>query len=166
MVSPVDEFIQRLGKLTDRWGWGESIGNIWGILLLSSEAITQDDLAEASSYSVALVSSSLSRLEDLGLVASVGRRGKKRLYRAVLSFIDALENFLTRFVDTELTPTVNLLSRRIYEIKEEKQRLNAGRILEEYKKAIAFLTYSVSFMKKHKDLRLDELQQVLQRVGV
>lgn len=156
------EFMRRLGKATSRWGWGESVGCVWGALLVSG-AMTQDQLVKVSGFSVALVSSSLSWLEERGFVTSAGRRGRKRLYVAVLSFVDALESFLRRFIDIDITPAVEVLSKRIHEIKDVEQRSNAERILEEYQKGKVFIDTLLNLMKKHKDLRLEKLMQALPR---
>ena len=157
------EFVTRLGKATSRWGLGESVGCVWGTLLFSGSALTQKELVEASGYSVALVSSSLSRLKELGFVASAGRRGRKRLYVAVMSVVDGLESFLKRFVDMEIVPTVKILSERIHGIKDAKQRSNAERILEEYRRGKVFLDTLLSLMEKHKNLCSNELKQILPR---
>ncbi|MGQ9515554.1 MAG: GbsR/MarR family transcriptional regulator [Thermoproteota archaeon] len=155
------EFMRMLGKATNRWGLRESIGCIWGTLLVSGRALTQEQLAEYSGYSIGLVSSNLSRLEEMGFVRSVGRQGRKKLYVAVMSFVDALENFLKRFIDMDVTPTMGLLSEKIHEIKDAEQRSNVEKILAEYRKARVFLDYLLSMMKKHKDLCLEDLMKVL-----
>jgi len=157
------EFVQRLGRLTDKWGLGECTGGLWGILLVSGDAMTQEELGKASGYSPSLVSVALSRLEELGFVVAAGRRGRKRLYIAVFSFMDALESFLRRIVDNEVTPIVENLSRRLQEIIDQKHRANVERLLEEFEKGKLFITYILSTMKKHKDLHLRELEQALQR---
>jgi len=155
------EFIHRLGKATNRWGLGESVGRVWGALLLAGHAMTQEQLAESSGYSIGLVSSSLSRLEEMGFVTSIGRQGRKRLYVAVMSFVDALESFLKRFVEVEVTPALGILSEKIHEVKDAEQRSNAEKILIEYRKARVFIDTLLTLMKKHKDLCLEELVQVL-----
>jgi len=154
------EFMRRLGKATSRWGWGESVGCVWGALLVSG-TMTQDQLVKVSGFSVALVSSSLSWLEERGFVTSAGKQGRKRLYVPLMSFVGALESFLRRFVDVDVTPAVEVLSGRIHEIKDAEQRLNAERIIEEYQKGRAFIDTLLSLMKKHKDLRLEELMLAL-----
>jgi len=155
------KFVQRLGRLTDKWGLGECTGGLWGILLISGDAMTQEELGKASGYSPSLVSTALSRLVELGFVVVAARRGRKRLYVAVFSFVDALENFFRRFVDNEVTPIVENLSRRIQGISDPKHRANVEQLLREFEKGKLFMTYLLSTMKKHKDLRLGELEQVL-----
>jgi len=163
MDAETMEFVQRLGRLTDKWSLGECTGSLWGILLVSGGAMTQEELRKASGYSPSLVSAALSRLEELGFVVAAGRRGRKRLYLAMFSFVEALENFLRRFVDNEVTPIVGNLSRRLQEISDPKQKANVERILEKFEKGRLFVTSLLSTMNKHKDLHLKELEQVLQQ---
>ncbi|MBO3802650.1 MAG: winged helix-turn-helix transcriptional regulator [Candidatus Brockarchaeota archaeon] len=157
------EFIRRLGKTTDMWGLGESVGCIWGALLVEGRAMTQEQLAKSSGYSIGLVSSTLSRLEEMGFVASVGRQGRKRLYVAAMSFVDALESFLKRFVDFEVVPALGALSEEARGVEDAERRSNAEKIIAEYRKARAFIDSLLSLMKKHKDLGLEELVKVLPR---
>ena len=156
------EFVQRLGRLTYKWGLDECMGNIWGILLVSGDAMTQEDLRKASGYGSAQVSVALSRLEELGFIVTSGRKGRKRLYLAMCSFVDALENFFKRFVDNEVNPIIVNLSRRLQEISDPKYKANMERLVGEFEKGKLFMTYLLSTMKKNKDLQLRELQQVLQ----
>lgn len=156
------EFVQRLGRLTYKWGLDECTGNIWGILLVSGDAMTQEELRKTSGYGSALVSVALSRLDELGFVVTSGRKGRKRLYVAVFTFVDALENFFKRFADNEISPIIVNMSRHLQEISNPKYKANMKRIVGEFERAKLFMTYLLSTMKKHKDLQLEELQQVLQ----
>lgn len=157
------DFVRRLGGLTEKWGLSKCTGDIWGILLVAGDAMTQEDLTKISDYSPAMVSMSLSRLEELGFVIMAGRKDRKRLYTAVFSIVDALENFLKRFVDGEITPIIENSSKRFQEISVLNQRANMERILDEFEKGRFFMTIFLSAMKKHKHLTLDELKKVLPR---
>lgn len=68
-----------------------------------------------------------------------------------------------RFIDVEITPAVEVFSKRIHELKDAKQRLNAEKILEEYRKGRVFIDTLLTLMREHKDRRMDELEQVLLR---
>lgn len=155
------EFIQRLGGLTEKWGLSKCTGDLWGILLVSGEAMTQEDLTKVSSYSPAMISMSLSRLEELGFVITAGRRERKRLYVATFSFVDALENFLVRVVDGDVTPIIENTSRHLQDISVQTQRANMEQVIREFEKGRLFMTLLLSTMKKHKHLNLEELKAVL-----
>jgi len=161
----ITEFVHRLGHLASKWGLGEGTGSLWSILLVTGDAMTQEDLSRASGYSSALVSTALSRLEELGFVVTAGRRGKKRLYLAVISFVDALANFLNGFVSNEITPIIESLSKQSHKISDPKQKANVELMLLEFEKGGLFLTSLLSTMKRHKSLHLGELKQVLQQMN-
>ncbi len=163
MMDPVTtEFVQRLGRLTNKWGLDECTGNLWGILIASGDAMTQEELRKTSGYGSTLVSVALSRLDELGFVVTAGRRGRKRLYVAVFTFMDALENFFKRFADNEINPIIVNLSRSLQEIRDPKYKANMERLVGEFERGKLFMTYLLSTMKKYKDLQLGELQRVLQ----
>lgn len=157
------DFVRRLGGLTEKWGLSKCTGDIWGILLVSGDAMTQEELTKISDYSPAMVSMSLSRLEELGFVIMAGRKDRKRLYTAVFSIVDALENFLKRFVDGEITPIIENTARHVQEISLPANKANIERVLDEVEKGRFFMTVFLSAMKKHKHLTLDELKEVLSR---
>jgi len=138
------EFVQRLGRLTEKWGLSKCTGDLWGILLVFS-----------------MVSMSLSRLEELGFVITAGRKSRKRLYVAIFSFVDALENFLMRFVDSEVTPIIENMSRQLEEISVPNQKANMEQVLMEFEKGRFFMTLLLSTMKNQKHLNLEELQLAL-----
>ncbi len=155
------EFVQRLGRLTEKWGLSKSTGDLWGILLVFGDAMTQEELTKVSGYSPSMVSMSLSRLEELGFVITAGRRSRKRLYVAVFTFVDALENFLMRFVDSEVTPIIENMSRQLQEISVPNQKANMEQVLMEFEKGRFFMTLLLSTMKKQKHLNLEDLKAAL-----
>lgn len=161
MDAVIMEFVQRLGALTEKWGLSKCTGDLWGILLVSGDAMTQEELTNVSGYSPSMVSMSLSRLEELGFVIAAGRRGRKRLYVAIFSFVDALESFLTRFVNSEVTPIIEDMSRHLQEINVPNQKTNLEQVLREFEKGRFFMTLLLSNMKKHKRLNLEELKSAL-----
>lgn len=155
------EFVERLGGLTEKWGLSRCTGDLWGILLVSGDAMTQEELTNVSGYSPSMVSMSLSRLEELGFVITAGRKDRKRLYVAIFTFVDAFENFLMRIVDGEVTPIIENMSRHLQEIRIPGQKANLEQLLREFEKGRFFMTFLLSTMKKHKHLNLEELKSVL-----
>jgi DNA-binding transcriptional regulator GbsR (MarR family) len=155
------EFVQRLGGLTEKWGLSKCTGDLWGILLVSSDAMTQEELVNVSGYSPSMVSMSLSRLEEMGFVIQAGRKNRKRLYVAIFSFVDAWENFIIRVVNGDVTPIIENTTRHLQEITVQNQKVNIEQILMEFEKGRFFMTLLLSLMKKHKHQTLEELKSVL-----
>ncbi len=69
-------------KSAKRNGWSDAMGLIRGTLLLESEPMSLDELAEKTGYSKTTLRSNLNSLENLGLVIRVvGPLGKRHRYK-------------------------------------------------------------------------------------
>ena len=117
-MNPTTEFIYWIGKMMKSFGLEESIGAIWGFILLKGTSVTQKEIVKGTGYSVSLVSTSLNKLERLGFISSIGRKGRCKLYRASKSFLDGLESYLKRLVDVEINNAVQHLSKELNNIED------------------------------------------------
>jgi len=114
-------------------------------------------------YSVSHISVSLSKLEELGFITCLGRKGRRKLYRASKSFLDGLENYLKRLVGIEITNAIDSISRQTDKLDEDNIKRNAKRVLDEYEKLKMFLTAFINMMHKNKCLNRKELQKTYLR---
>ena len=154
-----EEFISMMSKLTSRLGLGEAVGKIFTSLLLHGGYLTQDELTQLTGYSTGLISSSLSFLETIGLVTH-RKKGRKKLYKAVRSFLDVLEHFLQEIIERQLSPTINYLKENISSFSEERRR-NIEKLLLEYEKAKLLLELNIKCLKKWKVLPLKDFAEKL-----
>src|SRR5687767_1293747 len=76
-------FIERMGLFCEADGLPRIAGRIFGFLLLQPDECSLDDIADALGVSKASVSNDTRRLQQLGLLARVGRPGDRRDYYAV-----------------------------------------------------------------------------------
>lgn len=129
------EFIRRSGRITKKWGLGEPVGKIWGLLLFENRPLTQKEIAKQLDCSLSLVSPNLTLMENLNLVSIIGKNGREKQYGAVPSFITTFEKVMKNFITKEVDPLVNLLESNISSIKEEGTKNRFNNMLEEYKNA-------------------------------
>lgn len=160
LVRRESEFIHRLGRLTSQWGLGEPVGRIWGVLLFENKPLTQDEIKEKTGYSVSLISTNLTLLHNLGFVVTIGKRGRKKLYRVTASLVDAFQRFLKNFVEIELTPTIELLSRDLDEFKDRKIKVSIGNLVQEYRKIRLLMLYFLRIVKECKKLSISEIEKI------
>lgn len=160
----VTEFVQWIGRMMNLFGLEESVGVVWGLILLKGKSVTQKEIVEETNYSTSLVSVSLSKLERLGFITSVGRRGRCKLYRASKSFLDGLENYLKRITDIEISNAISHLSKDAAKIDDETIRRNAEKIIREYEKLRIFLVTFIKILDKHKDLEKEKLTETLPNI--
>ena len=99
-------FIDRTGKISKQWGLGEPAGRVWATLLFADTSLSQRQIAEKTDYSLSLVSPSLKILEKLNMVRSVRGKGKEKLYELAVSFIEAFNGLVKRFLEQDVKPLI------------------------------------------------------------
>lgn len=75
-----DSFIELMGRHFDEEGIPRIAGRLFGLLMLTEEACSLDDLAERLRVSKGSVSSNARLLENLGIIERVTRPGDRRDY--------------------------------------------------------------------------------------
>lgn len=105
-----NSMLDGLGQLSDYFGYSKVIGQLYGALLLSPEALSLDDLMQRLSISKASVSMNMRTLEHMGMVRQVwlrGKSGRRKYYEAETDFVQIISNMLSgremRDVDRALT---------------------------------------------------------------
>ncbi|HEU4628962.1 MAG TPA: MarR family transcriptional regulator [Gemmatimonadaceae bacterium] len=93
MTKPAaSEFVERMGVVLSEDGLPRIAGRIFGLLLVSPDDLSLDELAETLGVSKASVSLDTRRLEQRGLVERVSRPGDRRDYYRVRP--DLLSNLM------------------------------------------------------------------------
>jgi DNA-binding transcriptional regulator GbsR (MarR family) len=86
-----------LGQLSDYFGFGKVMGQIYGALLLSDRPLCLDDLVERLDISKANASMNMHSLDTLGMVRQVwvrGTSGRRKFYEAETDFWQIITNIL------------------------------------------------------------------------
>ena len=97
MTSPAGRFIEQLGVLLGAEGYPRVAGQLLGVLLLSPEPRSLDDLATRLHVSKASVSINIRMLQDKGVVERVAHPGDRRDYYAVT------DDLLARSIEQRIT---------------------------------------------------------------
>lgn len=80
-LSPLAErFVLHFGEMARHWGMSRTVGQIYGLLYLSSRPLNADDIVEGLGLSRSNVSMGLKALEDWRLVKLVHLKGDRREY--------------------------------------------------------------------------------------
>lgn len=87
--------IEGLGQLASYFGFSKVMGQLFGVLMLSPEPLSLDDLMERLGLSKASVSTHMRTLEHMGIVREVWvRDDRRKYYRAESDFWQILTNIL------------------------------------------------------------------------
>jgi len=158
------EFLNMLSSLTYSIGLGEAAGKVWGVLALVGRPLSQAEIASMTGYSVPVVNTTLSALENWGFVVRAGKRGRTKLYKASSTFVDMLENFLKNLLERRVSAIASFLRENIDSFKPE-YRESALRLLKEYEKAKLLITLVIASLKKWKSSSEEEMVKELAGLG-
>lgn len=98
-TSLPDEFVERLAVAMEADGLPRIAGRIFGLLLLSEEALSLDTIAESIGASKASASVNTRLLEHRGLIEQISLQGDRRdYYRSVSNlFVRTMEQRLAKW---------------------------------------------------------------------
>ena len=130
----MQEVLDSLAKIGKQWDLGgESVGRVWGFLLLKSCPVTQREVEEGTGYSRGLISRCLKILEMTGRIETC-REGQENHYSVKTSLTESFCEMTKRFSTEIANPMIELLSGTVDNIEEAKVRENFHTLLHEYKK--------------------------------
>lgn len=140
------DFIDRTGKISKQWGLGEPAGRVWATLLFAGSPLSQKRIAKKTGYSLSLVSPSLKILEKLSMIRSIRGKGREKLYELALSFIEAFNVIIKRFLQNDVQPLIKELEH----IKDINKNPKLFKLTGEYKQLETYLNWfdKIIFMKK------------------
>jgi len=149
------DFIDRTGKISKQWGLGEPAGRVWATLLFAESTLSQKEIAKKTGYTLSLVSPSLKIIEKLGMVRACRGEGRERKYELAMSFIEAFNVIIKRFLQNDVQPLITGLEH----IKNVKKKPQLTRLTKEYKRLEIYLGWfeKIIFMKKTTAERIGKL---------
>jgi DNA-binding transcriptional regulator GbsR (MarR family) len=129
------EFIDRMGKISKRWGMGEPAGRVWGVLLFSDAPLSQKEIAEKTGYTLSLVSPSLKIIEKYNMARSVRSGSKEKSYESTTSFIDGFNILIKQFLEQDIKPLIKELE----DTQTAKKNKKLSQLISDYKRLERYL---------------------------
>ena len=89
-------FVEGMGEISRFWGFSPVMGQMYGALYLSAEALTADQIAVELAISKGNVSMTLKNLDRWGMIYKARRKGdRKEYYEAEPNFIKIFINIMS-----------------------------------------------------------------------
>lgn len=168
MTNPEEHFIQGMSRISAFWGFPKAMGAIYGVLYLSPEPLSQDDLIERARVSKGTVSTSLRRLIQLGMVHRVTQVGQRKdYYAAETDFWQIVRGILHRREQSEFDRALRTVDESLAMLPESD--LPPERIaflrqrLEAMQRFFHTLDNLVALLVSLDELRLNGLRRWLDR---
>jgi HTH-type transcriptional regulator, glycine betaine synthesis regulator len=120
-----DNMMEGLGQLASYFGYNKLMGQLYGALFLSPEALSLDDLTELLSKSKASISMNMRALEQMGVVREVWvRDSRKKFYEAESDLWKALTNVVRQREMRDLQRALEILGDSIEKIKTTRPAMS------------------------------------------
>jgi DNA-binding transcriptional regulator GbsR (MarR family) len=129
-----DSTVAGLGRLAGFFGFSDVMGRLYGILLLSPEPLSLDDLASGLEISKGSVSTNMRALERWGMAKEVWMRGeRKKYYRAESDLWQVILNVIGSREQREVQVALDVLSDSVSRLRTAEGDLTPEeRALAEY----------------------------------
>ncbi|MBC7110044.1 MAG: MarR family transcriptional regulator [Archaeoglobi archaeon] len=141
-----ERIMNSCSKISKQWGLGAPLGRILGFMLLESRPLTQSEIERGSGYSKGLVSRSLTKMRELGIV-EVERNGRELRYQLRFSLLSILSLMVERFLEEEVKPILENLSEMD---GNEGRRKNLERMTKEYSALSTAIRSFSSILKEYR----------------
>ena len=117
----MQKVLDSFAKVGKQCGMGESVGRIWGFLLLKSCPVTQKEIEEGTGYSRGLISQCLQGMEERTAV-DADKSGKEIRYSINSSLATSFGELVGRQYEERIKLMIEFLSELSGTIADEKVR--------------------------------------------
>jgi DNA-binding transcriptional regulator GbsR (MarR family) len=110
MTPMIESFVMHFGEMGSRWGFNRTVGQMYALLVVSDEALSANQIAEALSISRGNVSMGIKELQSWRLIQLFHKPGDRKDYFLPLGSIwDMANKVFEERRKREMDPTLSLL---------------------------------------------------------
>lgn len=133
MLSEASEsFVRHFGEMGSRWGFNRTVGQIYGLLVVTEEPLNADQIGELLSISRGNVSMGLKELQSWRLIKLHHIPGdRKEYFSDVGDFWDMAKTVFEERRKRELDPTLSLLRSNLLREPESEEDVYAQQRMNE-----------------------------------
>ncbi|HSG16256.1 MAG TPA: hypothetical protein VLE70_08040 [Anaerolineae bacterium] len=172
LIGVQDSTVAGLGRLAGFFGFSDVMGRLYGILLLSPEPMSLDELAEGLQISKGSVSMNMRSLERWGMAKEVWVRGeRKKYYMAESDFWTVIRNVLSGREMREVQLALQVLGDSVKQLEAAEDELTteeqalAGYVLERIDDLRAFFQLAQmaleTFVDSSDEVGLEDITQFI-----
>jgi len=110
MSAKIESFVMHCGEMGSRWGFNRTIGQMYGLLVISKTALTANELAEQLKISRGNVSMGIKELQSWRLIQVQHKPGdRKEYYSPAGSIWEMANRIFEERRKREIDPTLSVL---------------------------------------------------------
>ena len=164
-TEAMQRVLDSFAKAGKQLGVGESVGRIWGFLLLQSGPVTQKEIEAGTGLSRGLISQCLRGMEERTVV-SVDRSGRENHYSINPSLATSYGALVARQYEDRVKWVIEFLAEFSTTLRDTQLRESVRSIISEYKKvSIAFLLFpQIIALIQESNHELEDVKAVAKRI--
>lgn len=141
-----ERFLTSWGEICTNWGISKTMGQIHGLLLVSSDAMSMDDIMETLKISRGNVHSNIKQLLDINLIYKTAADGlRKDLYTAEKDIWKVLIRIVQHRKQKELLPLMSIVD----EYKEKNFSCDKGKEFNRVLSEISMFSHRTDQVLQH-----------------
>lgn len=110
MSAKIEAFVMHCGEMGSRWGFNRTIGQMCGLLVISEQALTANELSEQLNISRGNVSMGIKELQSWRLIQVQHKPGdRKEYYKPAGSIWEMANRVFEERRKREIDPTLSML---------------------------------------------------------
>lgn len=166
MTPMIQACVMHFGEMGSRWGINRTVGQMYALLVLSSEPLTADQIAESLGFSRSNVSMGLKELQSWELVKLQHIPGdRKEYYSAPAEIWDIAKTLMEQRRKREIDPTLSTLRDLLMTKPAGEEEKYAQQRMQEMHDLIEMLTKWTTEIQRLDAARLQKLLKLGNNLG-
>jgi len=166
MSPKIETFVMHYGEMGSRWGFNRTVGQMLGLLMISENPITANELAEVLKISRGNVSMGIKELQSWRLIQTKHVPGDRKDYYAPAGSIwDLATRVFEERRKREMDPTLSLLRSVILEQPANQEEQYAQEKMHEMHDLLESITLWAGELQRMSPDKLQTLMKLGAGVG-
>ncbi len=166
MSSKVEAFVMHCGEMGSRWGFNRTIGQMYGLLVISEQALTANELSDLLNISRGNVSMGIKELHSWRLIQVQHKPGdRKEYYRPAGSIWEMANRIFEERRKREIDPTLSLLRDNLLNEPANQEEVYAQNQMREIHDLLENITFFAAELQSMSPEKLNTLLKLGSGIG-
>jgi len=161
MTAKIESFVMHCGEMGSRWGFNRTVGQMYGLLMISQEPLSAVQLSEALNISRGNVSMGIKELQSWRLVQVQHKpKDRKEYYSPAGSIWEMAIRVFEERRKREVDPTLSLLRDNLLDEPANAQEVYAQEKMHEIHELLETITHWASELQSMSPDKLNTLMKL------
>ncbi|MFT4939514.1 MAG: DNA-binding transcriptional regulator GbsR (MarR family) [Paraglaciecola sp.] len=166
MTPMIESFVMHFGEMGSRWGFNRTVGQMVALLVVATEPLSANQIAQALSISRGNVSMGLKELQSWRLVQLSHKPGdRKEYFQTVGSIWDMANRVFEERRKREMDPTLSLLRDVLLDAPANENEIHAQEKFQEIHDLLEGITKWSAELQSLSPEKLNTLMKLGSGVG-